>query len=90
MSITNRRELEATRDKLAWLEKEHDSIKRQPTDSPHSHELTLRSLKVMINQMKEEIACFDVHGGGESVVTRYEKMDRSQIDIVMSIELKLD
>jgi hypothetical protein len=61
MSITNRRELEATREKLAWLEKEHDSVKLHPSDSPHSQELTLRSLKAMINQMKEEIACFEAH-----------------------------
>ncbi len=61
MSITNRRELEATRAKLAWLEKEYDLVKHQPTDSPHSQELTLRSLKAMINQMKEEIACFEAH-----------------------------
>ena len=63
MSIANRRELEATRDKLAWLEQEYDSVKRQPTDSPHSQELTLHSLKAMINQMKEEIACFEAHAG---------------------------
>jgi hypothetical protein len=63
MSITNRRELEATREKLAWLEKEHDSLKNQPTDSSHSQELTLRSLEAMINQMKEEIACFETLAG---------------------------
>jgi hypothetical protein len=63
MSIANRRELEATREKLAWLEKEYDSVKLQPTDSPHSQELTLRSLKAMMNQLKEEIACFEAHAG---------------------------
>ena len=63
MSITNRRELEATREKLAWLEKEHDAVKLHPSDSPHSQELTLRSVKAMIYQMKEEIACFEAHAG---------------------------
>ena len=63
MSIANRRELEATRAKLGWLEKEYDAVKNQPTDSPHSRELTLRSLKSMINQMKEEIDCFEAHAG---------------------------
>jgi hypothetical protein len=70
MSITNWQELEATREKLAWLEREHDAVKLHPSDSPHSQELTLRSLKAMINQMKEEIACFEAHArdGGEDFV----------------------
>jgi hypothetical protein len=63
MNITNRRELETTREKLAWLEKEYDSVKLQPKDNPHVQELTLRALKAMINQMKEEIACFEAHAG---------------------------
>jgi hypothetical protein len=63
MSITNRRELEASREKLAWLEKEHEQVKLEPTDRPHSQELTLRSLTAMINQMKEEIASFEAHAG---------------------------
>jgi hypothetical protein len=63
MSITNRRELDATRQKLAWLEQEHEAVRLQPTDSPHVQELTLRSLKAMINQMKEEIARFEAHVG---------------------------
>jgi hypothetical protein len=63
MSITNRRELEATREKLAWVEKEHESVKNQPTDSPHTREVTLRSLKATMNQMKEGIAYFEAHAG---------------------------
>ena len=63
MSISDRRELDATREKLGWLEKEYDSARAQSTDSPHVRELTLRSLKAMINQMKEEISRFEAHVG---------------------------
>jgi hypothetical protein len=63
MSITNRRELEATQAKLTWLEQECESVRIQPADSSHVQELTLRSLKAMINQMKEEIARFQARVG---------------------------
>jgi septal ring factor EnvC (AmiA/AmiB activator) len=66
MSIKNRRELQATREKLAWLEKEHDSVKNQSSGNPHTQQLTLRSLKAMINQLKEEIACFEAHAGASA------------------------
>jgi hypothetical protein len=45
------------------LEEEHDSVNLQPSDIPHSQELSLRSLKAMIYQMKEEIARFESDGG---------------------------
>jgi hypothetical protein len=59
MSIDSRKQLEATRQKLAWLEREYASAKLQPTANAQVHELTLRSLKRMINQMKEEITRFE-------------------------------
>jgi hypothetical protein len=59
MSIESRKQLEATRQKLAWLEGEYASAKLQPAENAHVQELTLRSLKRMINQMKEEIARFE-------------------------------
>jgi hypothetical protein len=59
MSIDSRKQLEATRQKLAWLEREYASAKLQPAANAQVQELTLRSLKRMINQMKEEIARFE-------------------------------
>ena len=59
MSIENRRELKATRQKLAWLERELESARLQSSENPRVQELTLRSLKAMINQMKEEIARYE-------------------------------
>jgi hypothetical protein len=63
MSIDSRKQLEATRQKLAWLEREYASATLQPTANAQVQELTLRSLKRMINQMKEEIARFESAAG---------------------------
>jgi flagellar biosynthesis chaperone FliJ len=63
MSIQNRRQLENTRKKLLMLEERYQTLeaKVEPeskTPTP-ARELTLRSLKKLINQMKEEIARFE-------------------------------
>jgi hypothetical protein len=58
MSIENKKQLEATRQKLAWLEREYASAKDQPQTNTQVQDLTLRSFERMINQMKEEIARF--------------------------------
>ena len=59
MSIQNQRQLQVTRQKLRWLEERVAALKLEPTDNLHARELTLRSLKRMINQMKEEIVWFE-------------------------------
>ncbi len=59
MRLENKREVESTRKKLSWLESEYESAKLKPESDPHVQELTLRSLRAMINQMKEEIARFE-------------------------------
>jgi hypothetical protein len=63
MSIQNRRQLENTRKKLLILEErcrtlEAESEPESRTPSP-ARSLTLRSLKKLINQMKEEIVRFE-------------------------------
>jgi hypothetical protein len=61
MSIQNRRQLETTRKKLLMLEERCQTLEVEPesrTPIP-ARELTLRSLKKLINQMKEEIARFE-------------------------------
>ena len=60
MSIQNQREQAVTREKLRWLEEQVTALKGKPAEDPHVRELTLRSLKKMINQMKEEIVRFEV------------------------------
>ena len=66
MTIENKRQVESTRKKLAWLEREYESAKLQPEANRRVQELTLRSLKAMINQMKEEIARFESGVGSAS------------------------
>ena len=61
MSLQSRRELDATRDKLRLLEQRYKAIADRPCDNEHVRELTLRSFKSIINQMKEEIAIFESH-----------------------------
>lgn len=58
MSIRSQRELEVTQEKLRGLESLYESTKTAATDNAYSQELTLRSLRRTINQLKEEIARF--------------------------------
>jgi hypothetical protein len=61
MSIKNQDELQVTREKLSWLEKEYEATKLRPSDNPKVLEWKLRSLKQTINQLKEEIVRFESH-----------------------------
>ncbi len=59
MSLENERQLENTRAKLGRLEQRYHRLQTEPAENPHVRELTLRSVKSMINQMREEIAVFE-------------------------------
>jgi DNA-binding transcriptional regulator YbjK len=59
MNLQSRRELEATREKLRLLEERYEAHKREPAGDEHVRELSMRSLKQLINQLKEEIARFE-------------------------------
>ena len=61
MKLESQRELDATREKLSALQQRYDAIRQQPADDEHVKELTLRSLKRLINQLTEEIARFEGH-----------------------------
>jgi len=63
MSLNNHRQLEVTREKLCLLEQTFDEAKHDSTGTAHTRELTLRSLKGLINQLKEEIARHEAHAG---------------------------
>ena len=58
MSLQSQRELEATREKLRLLEERYDANKRKEGGDDHVRELSTRSLKRLINQLKEEITRF--------------------------------
>jgi hypothetical protein len=63
MSIQNRRQLENTRKKLLMLEGRCQKLEAEGEPESRTprpaRELTVRSLKKLINQMKEEIARFE-------------------------------
>ena len=61
MKLQNRRELKATREKLQLLEDRYAANQSEKTGDPHVRELSMRSLKRLINQLKEEIARFESH-----------------------------
>jgi hypothetical protein len=61
MMINNERRLELTREKLRVLEQTFDEVKSDSSGTPHTRELSLRSLKGLINQLKEEIARHEAH-----------------------------
>jgi len=61
MILQDRRELDATRRKLRLLEQHYQETAARPCENEHVRDLTLQSLKRMINQMKEEIAVFESH-----------------------------
>jgi len=61
MGLKDERELEVTRGKLRVLEERLAAARTEPGDNPRAHELSLRSLTRMINQLKEEIARFQAH-----------------------------
>jgi hypothetical protein len=58
MSLQSHRELEATCQKLRVLEERYEANKRETSGHEHVRESSMRSLKQLINQLKEEIARF--------------------------------
>ena len=54
-------ELGPTRAKLRLLEDSYQAARLDKTGTAHAQELELRSLKQLINQLKEEIARYESH-----------------------------
>ena len=59
MDLKDEREVAVTREKLRSLEERYRAVQQDAKGDAHVQELTLRSLKRMINQMKEEIARYE-------------------------------
>lgn len=59
MNLQSHRELEATREKLRLLEERYEANKRELGGDEYVRQLSMRSLKGLINQLKEEIARFE-------------------------------
>jgi len=58
VGLKNEHEVQVTRQKLRFLEDRLAAAREEPSERPRAHELSLSSLKRMINQMTEEIARF--------------------------------
>ena len=61
MELKDDLEVTVTREKLQSLEARYESVRRDSAGDTHLQELTLRSLKRLINQMKQEIIRFESH-----------------------------
>ena len=59
MELKDDLEVTVTREKLQSLEARYEAVRQDTASNAHVQELTLRSLKRMINQMKEEIIRFE-------------------------------
>jgi len=70
MSLQSVHELENTRRKLGELEEEYEAALKRPIDDAHVRDATLSSLRRLINQLKEEIARYEVHQPLKRVAAR--------------------
>jgi hypothetical protein len=61
MTLQNSTELANTRRKLRELEDRYQARLQEEPVGRHVHELTLQSLKRLINQLKEEITRYEIH-----------------------------
>ena len=61
MTLRNDTELVNTREKLRELEKRYARRLKEKSVNEHVHELTMASLKRLMNQLKEEITLYEIH-----------------------------
>jgi hypothetical protein len=66
MSLQSIRELEVTRQRLQELEQVYAATLADSSQTGYSRDLTLRSLRRTVNQLKEEIARFEAHTSSKS------------------------
>ena len=59
MTLVNAKQFQATKEKLRLLEDRYAKIRRAPTDDENARDITLRSLKQLINQLTEELARYE-------------------------------
>ena len=61
MELKSKKELDFTREKLRILDERNAATERQQGGDEHVRELTMQSLKKLINQLTEEIVRFEAH-----------------------------
>ena len=61
MSIQSHEELLNTKKKLQELEAHYERRKKEPAANPQLRQLSLQSLKSLMNQLTEEIVRYEAH-----------------------------
>lgn len=61
MTLRSERELANTRRKLRLLEESYQETRNDPDEDEHIRDVTMESLRRLINQFKEEIARYEAH-----------------------------
>lgn len=61
MNLQSDRELANTRAKLRLLEEEYEATRNDASEDAYLREVTMHSLKRLINQLKEEVARYEAH-----------------------------
>ena len=61
MELKNDQQVVNTRTKLARLEERYEALRTDKGGNQRVRELSMRSLKRLINQFKEEIARYEAH-----------------------------
>jgi hypothetical protein len=61
MNLGSDQELANTKRKLGFLERMYEEPRADPEEDEHLRELSMESLKRLINQLKEEIARYEAH-----------------------------
>jgi hypothetical protein len=61
MELTSERQVINTREKLNRLEQAYEAARNDTSQNARIRELSMRSLKRLINQFKEEIARYEAH-----------------------------
>ena len=66
MTLKNQQEVRATLEKIRLLEARYASLQQTPAADRHVRELSLRSLKRTVNQMREEVVRFETRATASS------------------------
>ena len=61
MTLQNETQVANTKAKLEWLEARYEALRNETERDQRLRELSMISLKRMINQFKEEIARYEAH-----------------------------
>jgi len=64
MNLKDELQLSVTKEKLSGLKECYESIRQETGGDAFVRDITLRSLKKLINQLTEEIARYEAHVGG--------------------------